>query len=125
MAHAQGTGVPVVGRKWEGIGETLELSGLPAAEILDELAEKIAEIVKKPRLRKEMEKSSWSYANRYSFYNQAKKHLLLAETLRAGMKLPILDGEAADDLYTGKISRGKFGGLGESLKGGTLHTQHH
>ena len=125
MAHAQGTGVPVVGRKWEGIGETLELSGLPVADTLDELAEKIAEIVKEPRLREEMEKSSWRYADRYSFYNQAKKHLLLAETLRAGMKLPVLDGEAADDLYTGKISRGKFGGFAESWRGDTLHTQRH
>jgi len=43
MAHAQGTGVCVLGRNWEGIGETLRLSGLPAAKTLEELAEKIFE----------------------------------------------------------------------------------
>jgi glycosyltransferase involved in cell wall biosynthesis len=125
MAHAQGTGVPVVGRKWEGVGETLERSGLPAAETLDELAEKTAEIVREPRMRGEMERLSWRYADRYSFYNQAKKHLLLEETLKAGMRLPVLDGETADDLYTGKISRGRLGGFGETWRGDRLHTQRH
>jgi len=98
MAYAQGAGVPVVGRKWEGVGETLGLSGLPAAETLDELAEKIAEIVREPRLREELEKLSWRCADRYSFYDQAKKHLLLEETLRAGMNLPVLDGEPVEKM---------------------------
>ena len=100
----------------------MELSGLPVAETLDELAEKIAEIVREPRLREEMERLSWRYADRYSFYNQAKKHLLLEETLRVGMQLPVLDEEITDDLYTGKISRGKFGGFGETWRGDRLHT---
>ena len=100
----------------------MELSGLPVAETLDELAEKIAEIVREPRLREELEKLSWRCADRYSFYDQAKKHLLLEETLSAGMRLPVLDGEPTDDLHTGKISRGKFGGFGESWRGDRLHT---
>ena len=123
MAHAQGTGVIVVGRKWEGIGETLELSGLPAAETLDELAEKIVEIVREPRLRGEMERRNWRYADRYSFYNQAKKHLLIDETLRVGMQLPVPDGETPDDLYTGKIGRGQFGRFGDSWRGDRFHIQ--
>ncbi len=32
LAHAQGAGSFVVGRDWEGIGETLKLSGLPAPD---------------------------------------------------------------------------------------------
>lgn len=123
MAHAQGTGVIVVGRKWEGIGETLELSGLPVAETLDDLAENVSEIVREPRLRDEMERRSWRYADRYSFYNQAKKHLLLERTLRAGKNLPLLDGEIANASYTGRLARGKFGGFGESWRGDRSHTQ--
>ncbi len=123
MAHAQGTGVPVVGRKWEGIGETLELSGLPGAETLEELAEEIAEIVRAPKLRAELEQRSRSYAERYSFYNQAKKHFMLEEALRANMRLPVLDGERADDLHIGKISVGRFRGFEEFRTEDRLHTQ--
>jgi glycosyltransferase involved in cell wall biosynthesis len=123
MAHAQGTGVTVVGRKWEGIGETLELSGLPVAKTLDELAEKIAETVREPRVREEIEKLSRRYADRYSFYNQAKKHLLLERTLRAGKNLPLFDGEIANASYTGRLARGQFGRFGESWRGDRFHTQ--
>lgn len=93
MAHAQGAGVPVVGRKWEGIGETLELSGSPGAETLDDLAENISEMVREPRLRDQIERRIWKYANRYSFYHQAEKHLLLERTLKVSKKLPPLDDE--------------------------------
>jgi hypothetical protein len=93
MAHAQGVGVPIVGRKWEGIGETLELSGSPSAETLDDLAENISEMVREPRLRDQIERRIWRYANRYSFYDQAQKHLLLERTLRVSKKLPPLDDE--------------------------------
>ena len=93
LAHAQGTGVCMVGRDWEGIGETLELSGLPAAESLDELAEMIAELVLEPSLKKQVANQSWQYAQRYCFTTQAKKHLLIEKALAKGTDLPTLDGE--------------------------------
>jgi len=92
MAHAQGAGACVVGRKIEGIGETLELSGLPASETLEELAETIQRFTLHPELRKEAQRLSREYARKYSYAVQAKKHLHLAESLVAGRRLPLLDG---------------------------------
>ena len=93
LAHAQGTGVCMVGRDWEGIGETLELSGLPAAESLYELAEMIVELVLEPSLKKQVANQSWQYAQRYCFTTQAKKHLSIQKALAKGTDLPTLDGE--------------------------------
>ena len=93
LAHAQGTGSFVVGRDWEGIGETLKLSGLPAAESLRELAEMIAELVLEPTLKKKLGDESWQYTQRYCFANQAKKHLLIEKVLATGRDLPALDSE--------------------------------
>ncbi len=91
LAHAQGTGVFITGRDCEGIGETLKLSGLPAAESLSELAEIIAEVVLEPGMKKELENQSWKYAQRHSFAMQAKKHLFIEKILARGMDLPPLD----------------------------------
>ncbi len=104
MAHAQGTGVPIAGRRIEGIGETLELSGLPSSNTIDELSYKIVEIIKNPVLRDRIEEMSDRFANKFSFRNQAEKHLFIEEVLMEGNKLPLLDGEVEDDIYTGKIS---------------------
>jgi len=123
MAHAQGTGVPVAGRKWEGVGETLELSGLPAAETLEELSDKIAEIVREPKLEERLQELSRKYAEQYSFYNQAKKHLALEEAILNGGGLPVLDGEAADERHTRKIGHRRFTGFGESRGGLEVHSQ--
>lgn len=114
MAHAQGTGVPIAGRKWEGVGETLELSGLPTANTLEELAEKIAEILKETKQKDRMQELSEGYADQYSFYNQARKHLVLEEPIRNGTKLPVLDGEVRNDLHNGKVSPWGFEGFGKS-----------
>ncbi len=114
MAHAQGTGVPVVGRKWEGVGETLELSGLPAAQTLEELAEQIAERVKEPKLLEQMAESSERYADAFSFSRQAKKHLVLEEAIRKGTKLPALDGVMRDDFHIGTIGPWGFRGFRKS-----------
>ncbi len=92
MAHAQGAAACVVGRKIEGIGETLELSGLPASETLEELAEIIQRFTLHPELKKEAQRLSREYARKYSYAVQAKKHLHLAESLVAGRQLPLLDG---------------------------------
>ena len=91
MAHAQGAGACVVGRNIEGIGETLKLSGLPAADTLEGLVEKIKILTLKPELKEKILRSSWCYAQKFSYEMQAQKHLLLEETIQSGRKLPILD----------------------------------
>lgn len=95
MAHAQGTGVIIAGRDCEGVGETLRLSGVPAATSLEDLAEKIAVMALEPGLRREVERRSQDYARIYCFANQARKHILIEEALSMGGPLPLLDrGEA-------------------------------
>jgi len=91
VSHAQGVGSCIVGRRVEGIGETLELSGLPVGETLEELAETIQRIVLHPELREGVLRSSRRYARRYSYEVQAEKHLLLAESLLRGQGLVPLD----------------------------------
>jgi hypothetical protein len=91
MAHAQGANVCIVGRDIEGIGETLKLSGLPKASTLEELTEKIKLLTLKPELKQKALRSSWEYAQKFSYTAQAQKHLLLEEIVRSGGKLPILD----------------------------------
>ena len=91
MAHAQGAGAFVVGRNIEGIGETLKLSGLPAADTLEGLAEKIKILTLKPELREKALRSSCRYVQKFSYQMQAQKHLLLEEVIQSGRKLPILD----------------------------------
>ncbi|MBW2057490.1 MAG: hypothetical protein JRH07_13290 [Deltaproteobacteria bacterium] len=122
MAHAQGTGVTVVGRKWEGVGETLELAGLPALETADELAQVIAEIVREPALAEQMEKSNARYADRYSFARQAEKHLLYEEALEAGMRIAAPVPRRMDDFRAGEIGPGRSRRPGESRPGGRIHT---
>ena len=91
MAHAQGAGTVVVGRDLEGVGETLRLSGMPAARSIEELADMIAEMVLNPALRKEAEMRAWQYVTQYCFENQAKKHLVVEKALVHGEALPLLD----------------------------------
>ncbi len=121
MAHAQGTGVPIAGRDLEGIGETLKLSGLPVSETMDELAFKIVEIIKNPVLKDRMERQSYKYAEKFSFFNQAQKHILIEEAVIKGDKLPLLDEEMKDDIHTGKVSYWRPERFGESRRGGELH----
>ena len=91
MAHAQGAGACAAGRNIEGVGETLKLSGLPQADTLKELAEKIKTLLLRPEAKEEAQISSWRYAQQFSYEAQAQKHLLLEEAVRSGEKLPILD----------------------------------
>lgn len=123
MAHAQGTGVSIGGRRREGVGETLELSGLPAADTMDVLAEKISEIVREPKLEEHLQERSRIYADQYSFYNQARKHLILEEAIRDVMKLPALDGEVKDDLHTGEFSPWGYRGFGASEERAEISSQ--
>ena len=91
MAFAQGTGTCVVGRDIEGVGETLRLSGLPAANTIDELSEKVKRLVLEPKLREEIQRKSLDYAHRFSFDVQAQKHLLIEQALCSGKEIPVLD----------------------------------
>jgi len=91
MAHAQGTGTCVVGRRIEGLGETLDLAGLPSAVSLEDLAGKITRLVLEPGLKEEAMRASWRYAQEFSFERQAQKHILLAEAVLSGKRLPVLD----------------------------------
>ncbi len=113
MAHAQGTGVAIAGRNLEGIGETLALSGLPSAQTIEEISDQIVKIIKNPNLWRMMEEKNNWFTHQYSFRNQAHKHLLLAEAVRDGAKFPILDEEARDDSYLGKVSHWGSKGFGE------------
>jgi len=92
MAYAQGASTCIVGRKIEGIGETLKLSGLPAVETLEELAKMIERFTLHPELKEKAKRASRNYAQKYFYGVQAKKHLLLAESLIANKNLPVLDG---------------------------------
>jgi len=91
MAHAQGTGTCIAGRRIEGVGETLDLAGLSSAVSLEDLAEKITRLVLEPGLKEEAKRSSWHYAQEFSFQRQAQKHILLAEAVLSGTTLPVLD----------------------------------
>lgn len=91
MAHAQGTGTCAVGRRIEGVGETLDLAGLPSAVSLEDLAEKITRLVLEPGLKEEAKRASWYYAQEFSFERQAQKHVFLAEAVLSGTGLPVLD----------------------------------
>ena len=91
MAHAQGTSTCAVGRRIEGVGETLDLAGLPSAVSLEDLAEKITRLVLEPELKEEAKRSSWHYSQEFSFERQAQKHILLAEAVLSGTRLPVLD----------------------------------
>jgi len=123
MAHAQGTGVAIAGRNIEGIGETLALSGLPSAQTIEEMSDKIVDIVKNPTLWKMIEEKSDQFATQYSFRNQAQKHFLIEKAVREGTKLPMLDEEVRDDPYLGEVSNRRFRGFGEFREWGRMCAQ--
>jgi len=91
ISHAQGAGACIIGRKLEGVGETLELSGLPTGRTLEELADIIQKFTLHPELKEKALTSSRRYAHAYCYRAQARKHLLLAKSLLADRKLPLLD----------------------------------
>lgn len=123
MAHAQGTGVAIAGRDLEGLGETLKLSGLPSSQTMEGLSDKIAEILTEPTLRREIEKKSERYAQQFSFYQQAQKHIQVEEALLRGIRLPLLDGEVENDLYLGETGFRGFEGFRTSRGGSDLYSQ--
>jgi hypothetical protein len=61
------------------------------ADTLAELAESIVELILEPGRKEKILCHSREYALRYSFANQAKKHLLIEKSLREGAEMPLLD----------------------------------
>ncbi len=121
MAHAQGIGSCVVGRRIEGIGETLDLAGLPSGVSIEDLVEKIAVLVLDPKAKEDAERASWHYARQFSFENQAKKHLLLEEAVRSGKEIPVLDRSKPDFTFIlPNLAIGRWNGLEEPPKGITF-----
>lgn len=118
MAHAQGIGACVVGRRIEGIGETLDLAGLPSGVSIEDLAEKIAGLVLYPKAKEDAERASWHYARQFSFENQAKKHILLENVTRSGEEVPVLDRSKPDFTFIlPNLAIGRWNGLEEPPKG--------
>lgn len=115
MAHAQGTGTCVVGRRIEGIGETLDLAGLSSAVSLEDLAEKMTRLILEPRFKEEAKRSSLHYGQEFSFQRQAEKHILLAEAVLSGTGLPVLDrSKPAITFILDRLAIAKRDGLEES-----------
>ncbi len=118
MAHAQGIGACVVGRRIEGIGETLDLAGLPSGVSIEDLAEKIAGLALDPKAKEDAERASWHYARQFSFENQAKKHLLLEDAVRSGKEISVLDRSKPDFTFIlPNLAIGRWNGLEEPPKG--------
>jgi hypothetical protein len=86
----------IVGRRIEGIGETLDLAGLLSVVNLDDLVEQIVRLILDPASRQDAEGQGAKYAERYSFENQAQKHRLLNDALQQGRELPALDRTEPD-----------------------------
>ncbi len=96
IAHAMGSRTCIVGRRIEGIGETLDLAGLLSVVNADDLAEQIVRLILDPEARRQAENLSGEYAERYSFEKQAQKHTLLHDALEEGRELPSLDRSEPD-----------------------------
>jgi hypothetical protein len=91
IAHAMGSRTCIVGRRIEGIGETLDLAGLLSVVSADDLVEQIVRLILDPASRRRAERQGVEYAERYSFEKQAQKHALLNNALEKHSELPALD----------------------------------
>ena len=96
IAHALGSRTCIVGRRIEGIGETLDLAGLLSVLSTEDLADQIVELIRDPESRQRAERLGAEYAERYSFEKQAEKHALLDDALQNGGDLPSLDHTEPD-----------------------------
>ncbi len=79
LAHALGAGAVIVGRELEGVGEMLKEAGQLVDTRFDCLVMKARRLVLKPEIGRQMEDDALEYAGSYSWKNQAKEHLELAE----------------------------------------------
>ncbi|MHA2010188.1 MAG: hypothetical protein ACXACO_21080 [Promethearchaeota archaeon] len=92
LAHALGIGAYVIGRKLEGVGETLKMCGYPALNTYKDFLNEIERVIANSESKDLMKKRASKYARTYNWENQALKHIELAESLIAGNDLPLLDG---------------------------------
>lgn len=96
MAHAQGSKTCIIGRRIEGIGETLDAAGYRSAVSMSDLTDKVVELILNPGIQSEILDAGVCYADRFSFKVQAQKHLALAEAVRSKSVLPHLDRSSPD-----------------------------
>jgi hypothetical protein len=99
IAHAMGARTCIVGRRIEGVGETLDKAGLLSVVSIDDMAEQIARLILDPASRRHAEKLGIEYSEHYSFQNQAKKHRLLNDALQGAQSLPALDRTEPDFVF--------------------------
>lgn len=92
LAHAIGIGAIVIGRKLEGVGETLKMCDYPALDNYKDFLNEIERVTADSESKDLMKKSASKYARTYNWENQALKHIELVESLISGGKLPLLDG---------------------------------
>jgi len=92
LAHAIGIGATVIGRKLEGVGETLKMCGYPALNTYKDFLNEIERFIANSESKDLMKKRVSKYVRTYNWENQALKHIELAESLISGDKLPLLDG---------------------------------
>jgi glycosyltransferase involved in cell wall biosynthesis len=91
LAHAIGTGTNIAGKDLEGVGETLKMSGCPACSTVEDLVEKTERIIMDKKFQDQVQKKTREYADLYSFENQAKKYIELAQTLIENKHMPKFD----------------------------------
>jgi len=108
MANLQGAGACVVGKNLEGIGETLKISGCPVISSYAGLLYSLKQILSRPNYQKWVEKEAKNYAKKFKWKTQAKKHLILENSLLKGKKrLPLLDQGYANYLYEARFKKVK------------------
>jgi hypothetical protein len=81
LAHALGAGAVIAGRDIEGVGETLKEAGQLADSDFGRLMLKARKLVLEPEVGRWVEEKSLEYAGRFSWKNQAQKHLEVAENV--------------------------------------------
>ena len=79
LAHALGAGAVIAGRDIEGVGETLKEAGQLTDTDFSRLMMQTRNLILKPEIGSWMEKKALEYAARFSWKNQAQKHLELAQ----------------------------------------------
>ena len=87
VAHALGAGATIACRDMEGVGETVKMAGGLTSKNLGNLTAGIRELVLNPGLRNEISQRAFSYAEEFSWRNQALKHFELAEQLLRSKRL--------------------------------------
>ena len=75
------SGYAVVGRDIEGVGEELREAGAPVCRDFDELVEEAGRLLTDEARADAVSMRARSYAARYSWANQASRHLEIADAL--------------------------------------------